>query len=244
MDKFMKILKYLSVLILLIVTGLPFVANKVFAQNTFASLFNTQHIVIEQKITVASTHVDQPVLLFPYTNLLVKKGSFTSDVDLFVYAGNFNNIKSLLPNGQSSLSSYYLVFRNSAGIKVLPSVPVNITVNDNFSNTNMYFNPINGAGNFDTAKVQNWKGPTTGIVDLPVSDPAFVFAVNKNLDPNGAELNPTVIPTQPAAVANIPVVIQNNGSSQSALLPIIILLLVVVCAIFVVVLVRNNKKRQ
>jgi len=145
---------------------------------------------------------------------------------LLVYGGNFDKLKPLLPNGQSPLTSYYLVFKNSSGQTIFPSVPVNLIVNDKSAGTQTYYYPINSSGTFDTAKEETWKNPVATNVDLPVMDPAFVFAVSKNQITNS---NVTVN--------------QNNAKTTNSLLTTIAALIVVIFAISVIFWVIWNKKK-
>ena len=182
-----------------------FLARPSFAQNTTGNpLFNFFTPGTPKNFfTITDSKKEQKFLLLPFTNIVIQENTFSeNNINLSVFEGNFDNIKTnILSKGYSPIASYYFVFKNTQGKDLIPGKPIKILTYNNYLKSTTFYYPINKNGKIDTQEQISQPGPVLFKADLPVNDPAFVIAVNKDLDKNDSIFNdkikpiPTVNPT-------------------------------------------------
>ncbi len=231
----MKKIKLLLVLPLILLS--LFLAKTSFAQTPQGNFpnnpfFNTSTPAVTSFIQYGEKTAKQ-INVPPFSTITVPSGSFSDNVTVYIFNGNWNKIKAVLPSGQSPISSYYIVFINSKGSMVLPTNQITIQSYNNYINTDTYFYPMGAVGSIDTANAKSWSGHILVNTPLPIQDSAFIVAVNKNLSQNDPSLNPN---------SNL-----GNGNTNSTPLPLntqkaIAFVLLIGIALLLLFLMQKNKK--
>jgi hypothetical protein len=176
---------------LLLVVLLSLFAKNSFAATSNVSLFNLSNIVLQQKLNADAKNPQ--VIVLPFSTLVVNPGTFKNDAFIFIYEGDFDNIKKVLPQGQSPFSSYYLVFRQTNGLPAILFKPISTQSYNNYVNTNTYFYPLASSSLIDKANEKTWQGNVFAKADLPIQDVGFIVAANINLKQDDSSLHPKFV---------------------------------------------------
>ncbi len=205
-----------------------------FAHQSFAfedpnAIFSLSKVVTQQKIPRNSKDV-QVVNLLPFTVLVIKPETFQQDVTISVFEGNFDNVKKILPQDQSPISSYYFVFRSADGVPVSPLTPINVQSINNYIDTNTFYYPMSSIREIDKVNQKEYQGHIRVNVDLPVNDPAFIVATNKIISKSEIE-SQKPSPTLTAAPLKNQ---SNNKRGKATIWPTAVALAVVITLILVV----------
>lgn len=224
-------------LFILLFFQLNILQNKTNAQNS-NSLFDTKFVIRQEKIN-ANSKTPLVLSLYPFTTLVFQPGSFKSDVTIYVYKDNFINIKNILPKGQSPISSYYFIFKNSEDKIVLPLIPLRVQSYNNYINTNTYFYPLSTASQIDKLNQKEYKGHINVNTNLPINDSGFIVAANIELNGNDETLNPTTITEK----------IINTKQNQKlnnlfALFPFIVIFIIIVFIVGLILFNSRKRKKQ
>jgi hypothetical protein len=168
--------------------------GNIYAQSTPSSLVNsyfdlTKPVVLKE-LPIASTKTQQNINLPPFTNITIQEGTFSVPVHLGIYQGNWDSIKKLIPQNQSPITSYYLIFVDFSNKPIKPSKNILIHSSNNYPKTTTYFYPLSENGTIDTNNEIQKPGPVYLQTELPSDDSAFVIAVNKVLNKNDPTLHP------------------------------------------------------
>lgn len=205
-----------------------------------APLFNLKTEVLRQNIDPSQNAITVPLL--PFSNLIIKPGTFNETVTLHVFTGDFNQIKNTI-KGQSPTASYLFLFNTKNGT-VFPAVPLEIQSYNNFNNTNTYFYPVSSPFNIDSANGKNWNGNIKADVQLPLNDSGFIVAANINLNANDKALNP-LSPTVSVQNNVGQQVMPGTASKKISVWEIIgILLILGLISVFIGVFVFRGRKRK
>lgn len=176
--------------------------------------------------------------LLPFTNLIIQAHSFTQDVNIKVYQGIFDNIKTLLPADQTPVSSYSVVASDTNGKEVAPVKPIEIKSYNNYVDSITYFYPLTNANSIDLPNSEKVPGPVYLSARLPIEDSAFVVAVNKNLTKSDHSLNPKKYPPNSAAANTVSL---TNLTSMEKLATLIVL---VACGLIIAYQFSSKGKRR
>lgn len=130
--------------------------------------------------------------IFPFSKVIIQPKSFADNVNLYVFAGNWDKLKPILPKDQSPVSAYYLVFVDSKGKMISPTNQITVQSYNNYANTDTFFYPLGAVGNIDVPNSKRWTGQIMVNTPLPVQDLAFIVSVNKILDKNDPSLHPSL----------------------------------------------------
>jgi hypothetical protein len=239
-------MKKINIFLILLLFGFSliwFVKSSVAQGINSNTLFNLSTIVQQTEIN-ANAKTPLAISLLPFTTINIKPGTFKEDVMLFVYKGDFEKIKTILPKGQSPISSYYLIFRNARqGFPVNPIVPLEIQSYNNYINTNTYFYPTNSPIAIDTINEKNWPGHIKIRTDLPINDSGFIVAMNKILQPNDSSF----LNSQNTKQNLTPTATQNNLVNLSKLVslwPFALALIIVISLIFIIFWFISKKQKR
>lgn len=211
-----------------------FLAKPSFAQTTgglyFASENQTTHFIPD-------TTKQQTIILRPFTRIILQPNTFSDkSVIMLAVPGRWDTIKStFLPNNQSPIISYRLLFQNPQGVLVLPNKPINIEAYNNFTGTKTFYYPLDISLNKDTLNQKQLPGPILAKVTLPTSDNAFIIAIDKIVDKNSQIFSVgTNNASTPPPVA--------KGLNQTSLKQIAIVAVVVIVVAVVLYLYYLKKK--
>lgn len=193
------------------------------------AIFSLSKTVAQQKIPKSPKNV-QVVNLLPFTVLVIKPETFQQDVTISVFEGNFDNIKKILPQDQSPISSYYFVFRSNDGVPVAPLVPINVQSINNYIDTNTFYYPMSSIREIDKANQKEYQGHIRVNVDLPVNDPAFIVAANKIISKSEIESQKPTPTIAAAPIQNQ----SNNQRGKASIWPTVGALAVVVTIILII----------
>jgi len=175
------------------------------------------------------------ISIFPFSKVIIQPKSFSDNVKIYVFEGNWDKLKSILPKDQSPISSYYLVFIDSKGKTVTPTNQVSIQSYNNYVSTDTFFYPLGAIGNIDVANSKRWAGHIKVDTLLPIQDSAFMVSVNKILAKNDPSLHPS---TNQGISQQKPVSQQASASSQKLLT----LVLLIGVALLISFMMWGNKK--
>jgi len=176
---------------------LPFVfAFVLLADRSFAQvpqgITNNPFFDMSKTVTSSFIPVDdknpKEIIIFPFSKVIIQPKSFTDNVNVYIFEGNWDKLKTILPKDQSPVSSYYLVFVDSKGKTVFPTNEITVISYNNYINTDTFFYPLGAAGNIDVANSKKWPGHIMVNTLLPIQDSAFVISANKILDKNDPSL--------------------------------------------------------
>lgn len=167
-----------------------FVTKSSFAQNTLDLPFlapGTPKTIVN----VTDSKKEQKITLDHFTNIIVQRDTFSEkDVKILVFEQDFDSVKlNILPKGQSPIVNYYFVYANNQGKLLTPAKPIKIESYNNFVKSLTFFYPLDKYGKIDSKNQASQPGPVLFKTDLPINNPGFIIAVNKNLDKNNPALN-------------------------------------------------------
>ena len=221
------IVRLLPILLLLVVF-----TNVSYAESN--PLFDLKNEVIRQNINLSKNNIIIP--LPPFSNLIIKPGTFKETVALHVFKGNFNEIKSKI-YGQTPFSSYLFLFNTNKGT-VVPALSLEIKSYNNYNNTNTYFYPVYSPFYIDTTNVRSWNGNIKVDTYLPVVDSGFIVSANIDLKENDKSLLP-----QNIAPTAKPDIMQINFLNNSVLqiLAIIFVIVLITGVAFLLIILKRKK---
>ena len=225
-------------LILLLAAFFILQNHSVFAQTAGESLFDLSKPILVQNITAYQHNVAEPIVISPFTTVIIQPKSFSVPVTMYVYQGVWSSIIKTLPQGQSPINYYYFVFKDSGGKTISPSTPITIQTVNNYTGTNSYFYPVGDPG-IDQSAVVKKLGNVTMLINLPVNDRGFISAVNKIIDPEDSSLHPTWVSPAPSTT---PVKESAGPLFPSVLLPYILALAVIIVAMILVFIYKRRNK--
>lgn len=171
----------------------------------------------------------------PFSKVIIQPKSFADNVNVYVFGGNWDKLKAILPKDQSPIYSYYLVFVDSKGKMVAPTNQITVQSYNNYYNTDTFFYPLGAIGNIDVANSKRWPGHIMVDTLLPIQDSSFVVSANKILDKNDPSLHPSINPVNTQ---------QNSGNQQASanLQKLVALILLVGAAFLISFMMWDNKK--
>ncbi len=174
--------------------------------------------------------------LFPFTTITVPPQSFNDNVNVYVFEGNWDKLKTILPKDQSPIASYYLVFINSKGKVVTPSNQISAQVYNNYVGTNTYFYPMGSVGNIDVANSKSFTGHILLNTQIPIQDSAFMVGINKIIAKNDSSLTP------PTPGTYVPAKTTSSGPSLYTQKVFALIFLIIVAMLLLALLWSNSKK--
>jgi hypothetical protein len=198
-------------------------------------LFDMRKVVTTGLINLSNT-TPQDITIMPFSKITIQPKSFNDNVNAYVFKGNWDKITPLLPNGQSEISSYYLVFVDSKGKQATPTKAFTIQSYNNYVGTDTFFYPVTSAGSVDSANSQKWPGHIIVNTALPIQDSGFIVSVNKLLDKSDPSLDPLSHPPVAQNKAGL-----NNPDVQKYLT---LTVLLVVALLLSYILWGNKKNRR
>ncbi|MCL4353342.1 hypothetical protein M1615_02600 [Patescibacteria group bacterium] len=202
----------------------------VFSFSTFAqtSLFFNQKPIFIQKLTGYQHSADEQLPIDRVTTITVSKGSFGTPTTIYVYKSINSQIQKLIPQGQTPISSYEIIFKNSNNVTVMPKFALKIEVINSYKNTPTYYYPVVNGG-IDLGFKKQMAGNARTLSLLPINDNGFIVAINTSAAP-GNLTNPSNNATQ------------YNSSILTTLLPTVLILLLIILAI--IFLLTGRKRRR
>ncbi|MCL4353344.1 hypothetical protein M1615_02610 [Patescibacteria group bacterium] len=173
-----------------------------------SSYFDTTPI-FTQNLTGYQHNADESLPIDTNTTLIIPGTSFSEPTTINVYKGIQNQIQSLIPSGQSSISSYEILFKDATGNLIKPNNAIKIAVINKYSNTSLYYYPFVNNG-IDQGFTKQINGTNT-LSLLPVNDTGFIAAVN-SISVNTDQTPTTALSTVSANPTNM----QQNLPSTAA----------------------------
>lgn len=213
-------------------------ANRSFAQVpqgiTNNPFFDMSNAALTSFIPVGDT-TPKEISIFPFSKIIIQPKSFTDNVNIYIFRGDWDKLKTILPKDQSPISAYYLVFVNSKGKMVAPTNQISVQSYNNYVDTDTFFYPLGAVGNIDVANSRRWSGHIVVNTLLPIQDSAFIVSANKILDKNDPSLHPSTnsVTPQPNAV---------NQQASARLQKLFALVLLIGIAFLISFMMWGNKK--
>lgn len=234
----MKKIKLLLILPLILVFAFLFLTSNSFAQQTIGLFFDNSKPYVHYFLPSSNVNTKARVEVLPFTTLVIEPGTFSNTTNVIVYKGKWQSIKSLLPEKEYPISSYYLLFLDSKGKQTFPKKEIAIESYDNYIDSKAFFYGITKDNKLDTASRIEFKGPVLVKTTLLLDNPAFVVATDKVLTENDPSLNPQTNGTKPAVPQKNQA---NTPSLKSLILGIIAVILFIVVLLYL--LWKNNSKK-
>lgn len=209
-----------------------------FAQNTNA-LFQYFAPEVSVSQNVISDNANSTVIVLqPYAKVTIQPNSFSEkNITIRVFSGKLEELRNkFLSKGYSPIASYYLLFTNSKGKEIRPSIPLKVNVINSFTGTTTFYYPLKPTAEIDTQNQKSFnKRPEVAQFDLPVNDYGFIIAINRIIDLNSLALKPLLTPTAK------PTVITSNDNSQKIILAILVIIVLAIIG-YVYYLLKKPKK--
>lgn len=129
--------------------------------------------------------------LLPFSAAFIDPKTFPAGYTFKALKGRWNDMKKLIPQDQSPISAFALVFYNKEGLEIKPSRPIRIQSFNNYGGSDTFFYPIKENGEIDVENYDSWPGNIKVVTKLPIDDSAFIVGADKIIREDDATLDPS-----------------------------------------------------